>query len=85
MVTATDYQPVRSYSLPRHEDAGFRTLKQVATEGWLTEKKLTKLIKHGALDTYIDVLDRRVRLVRLEDVKRLAEPRPATGMSSGHE
>ncbi|MDX6711728.1 MAG: hypothetical protein QOH96_2744 [Blastocatellia bacterium] len=41
----------------------------------VSKKKIAALLAEGSIPYQVDILDKRVKLVRLEDVKRLIELR----------
>ncbi len=57
--------------------AGYMTLKQAQERLGVSKTKAWQLARDGALPVHRDPRDQRVKLVRIEDVDRLTQPRPA--------
>jgi hypothetical protein len=55
---------------------GYMTLKDAGDELGESKTKMSRLVKGGALPTYSHPLDRRLKLVKKADVKKLRTPRP---------
>jgi excisionase family DNA binding protein len=62
---------------------GYLTMAEALTRLGISKATLQKRVRAGELPTYRDPRNKRVRLVKVEDVDRLAqpvpEPRPARG------
>ena len=60
---------------------GYLTLAEVRARLGVAKATITRMVNDGRLPTFDHPRDRRVRLARIEDVERLAQPqpRPATG------
>ena len=56
--------------------AGYMTLKDAGDELGESKTKMSRLVKGGVLPTYSHPLDRRLKLVKKTDVKKLRTPRP---------
>ena len=56
--------------------AGYMTLKDAGDELGESKTKMSRLVKGGVLPTYSHPLDRRLKLVKRSDVKKLRTPRP---------
>lgn len=61
---------------------GFVTLGQAASRLGISDFALRDRLARGELVAYENPLDRRSRLLRLEDLKEYATPRPITGQPS---
>jgi excisionase family DNA binding protein len=59
--------------------AGFLTLAEARRRLGISHTKIWMLVKQGVLTAYEDPRDRRVKLVRVEDIDRLSQPRPMRG------
>jgi hypothetical protein len=55
---------------------GYVTLAEAGERLGISKTKAWSLARSGALKVFDDPRDGRVKLVRLEDVERLAKPRP---------
>jgi predicted site-specific integrase-resolvase len=60
---------------------GFLTLAQARERLGISRMKAWAWAKEGVLPVYEDPRDKRVKLVRVEDVERLAQPRLRRGPS----
>ncbi len=55
---------------------GFVTLGQAASRLGISDFALRNRLARGELVAYQDPLDRRARLLRVEDLRKYSEPRP---------
>ena len=54
--------------------AGFLTMAQAQEQLRVSKPTLQRMVRAGRLEVYEDQRNRRVRLLRVEDVERLAQP-----------
>ena len=65
-MTLDKYQPPAEYL----------TLRQAQERLGVSKTKAWQLVRDGSLPVHADPRDRRVKLVRVEDVERLLQPQP---------
>jgi excisionase family DNA binding protein len=64
--------PGEGYQAP----AGYLTMAGAMRRLGVSKATLFRIVQRGELETYQDPRNRRVRLVKLEDVERLTRPVP---------
>jgi excisionase family DNA binding protein len=62
---------------------GYLTMAQAQAALGISKPTLQRMVHAGALATFRDQRNRRVRLVKAEDVERLAQPLPAHETEQG--
>jgi excisionase family DNA binding protein len=61
---------------------GYLTLAEARTRLGVAKATITRMVQDGRLPTFDHPRDRRVSLVKIEDVERLAQPRPRTAQEA---
>jgi excisionase family DNA binding protein len=64
-----------SYRAPE----GYLTLAEARARIGVAKATITRMVQDGRLTTFDHPRDRRVRLVKVEDVERLTQPVPTAG------
>ncbi len=63
--------------IPRDTPEGYLTMAQARARLGVSKVTMARLVRASGVQTYEDPRDARVKLLRVEDVDRLAQPRPA--------
>ena len=61
---------------------GYLTLAEARARIGVAKATITRMVQDGRLPTYDHPRDRRVRLVKIEDVERLSRPVPTEGKAA---
>ena len=62
--------------------AGYLTMAQAQERLGISKPTLQRMVRAGRLATYADPRNRRVRLVKADDVERLTQPVPEQGKAA---
>ena len=55
---------------------GFLTMAQARDRLGVARATMVRIVRNAGIQTYEDPRDARIKLLKLEDVERLAQPRP---------
>jgi excisionase family DNA binding protein len=55
---------------------GYMTLAEARTRLGVAKATITRMVQDGRLPTFDHPRDRRVKLAKIEDIERLAQPQP---------
>ncbi len=61
---------------------GYMTLAEARARLGVAKATITRMVNDGRLPTFDHPRDKRVRLTRVEDVERLAQPQPRVAQES---
>lgn len=61
----------------RQTPAGYLTMAEARARLGVSKVTMGKLVKAAGVETYQDPRDARIKLLRVEDVDRMAQPIPA--------
>ncbi len=62
----------------RDTPEGYLTMAQARARLGVSKVTMARIVRSSSVRTYEDPRDARVKLLRVEDVDRLAQPRPAS-------
>ncbi len=66
----------------REPPAGYMTVAQARARLRVAPATMARIIRDSGIQTFDDPRDRRVKLLRVEDVERLAMPHPSISPAS---
>ena len=67
----------------RSAPEGFLTIAQARQRLGVARATMAKMLRASGVDVFEDPRDARVKLLRVEDVDRMAHPRPIQGTDQG--
>ncbi len=60
----------------RKAPEGYLTMAEARARLGVSKMTMAKVVKNASVQTYEDPRDARIKLLKIEDVERLAQPRP---------